>query len=298
MLPEKRKIAILTVLLTCISFPVVYGQIDSSNLGWKIGLNAGYFVPSRHSAGFYSGHDYNENTINFILKNKYQFQEIMGLLDATDTFRLEGLPERMKYTPTLMVGFLFRNNVTENQAWFIQFNQVKLRASDFYTIEVDPKPLIGIFPDLRSYAIIGEENRYHIDLGYSHEFRLSTEMYRPFIDIGFTLTNTRVKSHKIRIEEREYSLVNVYGSNSYVPNTDLQTFQVIQGGVGYGGFLNLGLKLFVNNYFSLDPVIHFYLNTVNLDGYNHIRPHMYFNVRLAVNNLFLFNQTQLGGDEL
>ncbi len=270
-------------------------QIDSTNLGWKIGLNAGYYIASRHTAGFYSGHDHNENTISFVFNNKYHFQEIMGLLHASDTFRLEGLPERMRYTPTMMVGFLFRNNFSEDKAWFIQFNQVRLRTSDFYTIEVDPKPNIAIFPDLRSFSIIGEENRYHIDLGYSQEFALRSPMYRPFIDAGITFTNTRVRSHKIRIEEKQYSLINVYGSQNYVPNTDLQTFEVIQGGVGFGGFFNLGMKFYVNEYFSLDPVVHLYVNTINLEGYNHLRPHLFFNIRLMVNNLFLFNQRHMGG---
>jgi hypothetical protein len=174
---------------------------------------------------------------------------------------------------------------------------VKLRASDFYTIEVDPKPFIAVFPDLRSYAIIGEENRYHIDLGYSHEFPLRSPMFRPYVDAGFTLTTTRVRSHKIRVEEREYSLVNIYGNQNYVPNTDLQTFEIIQGGVGYGGFFNVGIKLFVNNYFSLDPTIHLYVNTINLDGYKHLRPNFFFNFRLTVNNLFLYSQGQMNEDQ-
>ncbi len=294
----KKSSITLILLLACILLPVyVSGQTDSTNTGWKVALNAGFFIPSNHSAAFYNGREYNENKISFILKNQYQYNDILSLLEASDTFRLAGLPEKMKYTPTLMVGFSFRNNFRENRAWFIQFNQVKLRAADFYSLEVDPKPFIATDPDYRTFSIIGEENRYLFDLGYSHEFKLRSPMFRPFADVGFSLSNTRVRSHKIRVGEREFSLINIYGSNSYVPNTDLQTFEVIQGGLGYGGFANVGVKLYVNNYISLDPTVHFYLATVKLEGYNQLRPHYFLNIRLSVNNLFLFHENQMGGDK-
>lgn len=273
-----------------------FSQIDSSNLGWKIGINAGFYLPSNHSAGFYNGKDHNENNINFILKNSYQYNEIFALLEASDTFRLADLPYRMKYTPTLMVGFIFRNNFQENRSFYFQFNQAKLKVSDAFTLEVDPKPNIATFPDYRTYAITGEEHRFVFDVGYSQEFGLKSPMFRPYIDGGFTLINTKVRSHKIRIEGREYSLINIYGNQPYIPNSNLQTFDVDQGGIGYGVSFTGGIKLYVNNFISLDPSVQLSMCGINLTGYNQMKPHLFFNLRLMINNLFLFQEHQRGVD--
>jgi hypothetical protein len=269
------------------------GQIDSSHLGWKISLNTGLFLASSHSAAFYNGKETNDNKISFIINNPYHFQEIMGLLEASDTFRLHGLPSHMRYNPAIMVGFTFRNNFREDMAWFIEFNQAKLKAADFYTLEVDPKGQIATDPDLRTFSIYGEEQRFLFDLGLSREFELRNPMFRPFMDMGFTLTNTKVKANKIIVAERDYSLINIYGNQQYIPNSNLQTFDVDQGGIGYGGFFNAGVKFYVNHYFSLDPMVQLYLATTNLKPYNHMRPHLFFNIRLSVNNIFMFQEKHL-----
>jgi hypothetical protein len=286
----QKSIALSLLLMTPL---MALGQIDSTNLGWKIGLNSGLFLPSNHSAAFYNGQDNNVNTIDFVLKNQYHFNDIMALLEASDTFRLNGLPVRMKYNPALMIGFSFRNNFAEDKAWFIQFNQSKLKAADRYTLEVDPRDQIATDPDLRTFMIWGEEQRFMFDLGYSQEFEGPTPMFRPFLEAGVTLTNTKVKAHKIFVVEREYSLINLYGNQPYIPNSNMQEYNVEQGGIGYGGFLNAGIKLYVNHYFSLDPAFHLYFATANLDGYNHLRPHLFFNIRMSVNNLFIFQEKHL-----
>lgn len=280
----------LFVTISLFSFGKSISQIDSTNIGWKIGINAGVYVSSNYHAGFYSGHDNNKNSINFILGNRYHFQEIMHLLNATDSFRLHGLPEQMKYSPAVMVGFSFRNNFKEDMAWFIQFNQVRLRSVGLFTLEVDPKDNILTFPDLRTYNIYGEEQRFTFELGISREFEIRSPMFRPFIDAGITFTNTKVRANKINIEEREFSLINVYGNQTYVPNSNMQTFLVEQGGLGYGGFFSFGTKFYVNNFFSLDPSLTLFFNTTNLEPYNLARPNFFFNIRMSVNNIFLYQE--------
>lgn len=274
-----------------------YGQVDSSNLGWKISLNTGLFLSSNHPASFYNGDPQNDNRITFVLDNKYIYEEIMGLLEASDTFILSSLPSQMRYNPSLLVGFTFRKNFREDLAWFLNFNQVTLRATDFYTLEVDPLDNIATDPDIRQFAIWGEEQRYLFDFGLSKEFESSSPMFRPFFEGGITLTNTLVKANKIKVYDRDFSLVNIYGNNPYIPNSNMQTYDVDQGGIGYGGFLNAGIKCYVNHYFSIDPTMHFYLATTHLKPYDQIRPHFFFNIRLTVNNLFAFQEKHLGKTE-
>ncbi len=266
------------------------------NLGWKIALNAGLYLPNHYHASFYNGTPKNENTIGYILDNKYHFMDIMNILEASDTFLLYALPERMRYEPALCIGFTLRNNFREDWSWYFMFNQTTLIAKDVFTLRVDPLN-IGVMPDLRSYPIWGKEKRFIIDLGFTKEKALLNSNHRPFVEFGATFTNTLVIEHKISIEEKDFNLINIYGTQSYIPNSGLQTFEVEQGGLGFGVHANIGIKLIINDYFSLDPAMHFYINSINLNKYNHIKPHLYFNLRLSINNLFLFSTTQQNSKE-
>lgn len=284
-----------TLLAMVLIFPGVrlMSQVDSSNIGWKISLNTGLFISSNYPASFYNGSEANDNKMSFILNNQYYRNEILSILEASDTFRLHGLPVHMRYNPAMMVGFSFRNNYSENKAWFLQFNQARLKAADRYTLEVDPKPFIATDPDLRTFMIWGEEQRFLFDFGLSREFEISSPMFRPYIDIGVSLSNTVVKANKIFVGEREFSLINIYGNQPYIPNSNLQTFIVDQGGIGFGGFVNAGIKFYVNEYFSIDPTVHIYAATTKLEPYNHLRPHFFFNIKLSANNLFMFSDKHL-----
>jgi hypothetical protein len=268
-------------------------QRDSSGSGWQIGLSTGYFMPSSRSAAFYNGAQGNENTIGYIIKNPYLYNEIFSILEASDTFLLYALPTDMRYTANMMVGFTFRNKYKNDFSWYLSLRQVNLRAADTYTLQVDPLQHIATEPDLRRFMIWGEEQRHHIDFGVTWEFPGKVPQFVPSLDAGVTMTNVKVKEHKIYVEEREYSMINIYGSQQYVPGVNLQVIPVEQGGIGFGAFAGVGGRYTINDYFSLDPSFQVYINTINLEPYNQLSPHFLFNLSFTITNLLMYQNRQL-----
>lgn len=251
--------------------------------GWRYGLNIGFYFANKHSAGFFSGRPGNENTINYILGNKYRYDNLRERDIFDDTLILREYPSNMTYDPAVLVGFLAKYNFSNRMGFFFQFNYVKLRSTDFFTVEVDPKTFLTE-PDLRLYGIVGIEERVNVEMGLSRYIPLGPKT-NIFLEGGLNINDSEVISHEIQIEEQEYSIINVYGSQNYVPNTQLQTYDVRQGGIGFGLFFTGGVQLVFNENLSLDPGLSLWWKRINLAGYDAYTPHWAVNVRFLFKDL-------------
>jgi len=251
--------------------------------GWRYGLNIGSYFANPHSAGFYSGRPENENTINYIIRNKYRYDELRRLINFSDTFFLREYPSRMTYDPAVLVGFIAKYNFTNQLGFFFQFNYVKLKSTDFFTAEVDPMQFLTE-PDIRLYGIVGVEERVNVEMGLSRYIALGPKT-NLFLEGGLNINDSEVRSHEIQIEGQTYDLVNVYGSQNYVPNTSLQTFELKQGGIGFGAFFTAGVQLIFNENISLDPGISLWWKRINLVGYDAYTPHWAISVRFLLKDL-------------
>lgn len=254
--------------------------------GWRYGLNIGFYFGNRESAGFYSGAETNENKLSYVLNNKYRYDELRQLINFADTMILLETPSRMTYDPAVMVGFLAKYNFSNTMGFFFQFNYVKLRTSDFFTMEIDPQPFLTE-PDIRLYGIVGQEERVNVEIGVSRYIPLSPKT-RLFLEGGLNINDSEVKSHDIQIEGRTYSLINVYGSQTYVPNTSLQSYEIRQGGIGFGAFFTGGVQLSFNDNLSLDPGLSLWWKRINLAGYDAYTPHWAITVRFLFKDLGSF----------
>lgn len=260
-----------------------HSKVDTAFVpSWRYGLNIGFYFANQKSAGFYSGKEGNENEISFILANKYRYDEIRQLLKA-DTFILRELPARMSYDPALMVGFLAKYQFDRHLGFIFQFNYVKLKATDFFTLEVDPMPFLTQ-PDIRLYGIVGEEERVNVELGLTAQYPIGNKI-NYFVEAGLNINDSEARENKIQIEGMEYDIVNIYGSQNYVPNTSLQTYDIRQGGIGFGIFLNTGVQFIFNENLSLDPSVSLWWKQINLAGYNAYTPHFSINVRFLFKDL-------------
>jgi len=74
--------------------------------------------------------------------------------------------------------------------------------------------------------------------------------------------------------------VNNYSNGGYVPGSNGTTYEIYQGGIGFGIFLNGGLKFILNEQVSVDPGISLYYKNLNLEGYSDFQPDLYAYVRL------------------
>ncbi|MEI6123319.1 MAG: hypothetical protein WCQ95_06790 [Bacteroidota bacterium] len=254
------------------------------NRSWSLGINCGGAFASRYQANFYNGADGNQNELSYILNNPYYKEEIKRVLN--DTFALDGMPTRMKYNPALAFGFLVKKHINNNVGVFIQFNYSKFTAQDQFTLKLGATSTSAAFPNLKNYAIWGKEERINIDFGVSGEILLAPKIYG-FLEGGFNLNNTRVLENKIQIESLEYSIINIYGGQQYIPNTQLQEYKVHEGGIGIGAFLSPGVEFRFNDNVAVDILGSIYWSKINLMHYNSFKPQYAVTLRFMFSTQFV-----------
>jgi hypothetical protein len=106
-----------------------------------------------------------------------------------------------------------------------------------------------------------------------------------FLQAGLNVNYAGVMKSYINIYDKEYSLINVYGNQNYIPNSNLQENQTNQGGFGYGLYAGGGIGFTFTDQIGLE--LGGYLNyiTVNLEGYREFKPSFGIYLRFMLSNL-------------
>jgi len=252
--------------------------------GLIFGINMGMFKGNSYNAMNYNGDTLkNENSINYILKNSYFYNEIKHELNERN-FRLYALPGNMSYDASIMVGFYARYNYNNTTGLFISFNFTKLNTNGLFALSVDSATFTSE-PALRYFPIYGLEERTYIDLGLHKEYYLG-EKTNFIVEGGINFTNTLVKKNGITINNLDLSIINVYGSQTPIPGSGAIPYEVRQGGISFGFFGGCGLNLNFNDNVSVDPGLNIYYQSINLTGYEQYRLNYYLYVRLMLRNFF------------
>jgi len=89
---------------------------------------------------------------------------------------------------------------------------------------------------------------------------------------GLNINSTTVKQCSFYVEDKEYSMVNQYGSSGYIPNSNMDSYSVYQGGIGVGMFAGGGLSLAFGNGIVLEPGITAHWLMVKLERYQNMNP--------------------------
>ncbi|OIO99962.1 MAG: hypothetical protein AUJ98_09330 [Bacteroidetes bacterium CG2_30_33_31] len=257
--------------------------------GWDFGMNFGYYLPSSYQAKFYNGADNNINKLKFIIDNKYYRNDISNSLNSNDTFFITAMPNNMRYSGAFDLGFYFRRTFENNLGFSMSFNFAKLYANDFFQIEVDPNTILTE-PDLRLFAIWGKEDRVNMNFDFSKYYKTKSEMIMPFFEAGININSTRVKENKIKINDLEYSIVDVYLNGTYVPGVQQTQYNVQQGGIGWGVNAGGGVKLIFSDAVSIDPGIIFYYQKINLENYNQLHLGFSFYIRLSMTGIIFHDE--------
>lgn len=252
---------------------------DSQNKSWSFLINAGTAFANKYHANFYNGAEGNENEINYVFDNYYWNQDIQ--VAVGDTFNLVGLPTNMKYSPAFCVGFGIKKKFNNYIGIIAQFNFSRFNTNDEFTLKIGSTPSgTTTNANLRNYPIFGKEDRINIDLGVSGEIPLANKI-SGFLEGGFNLNNTRVKENGIAIEYLEYSIINVYADQNYVPGAQIQEYMIKQGGIGIGLFLSPGVEFKFNDKVAIDLLGSIYWSQINLEHYNQFRPHYNIMIRFV-----------------
>lgn len=279
--------SLITIFLAADIFAAGIHVSDDStaqNRSWSFGINCGAAFANKYQANFYNGAEGNENEISLIFSNINYIREIKQVIN--DTFALDGMPTGMKYKPAFCVGMYIKKNFNNHFGAFVQFNYSKFTAEDVFTLKIGATSPSQAFPNLKNYPIWGKEDRINIDIGGSYEFPLDEKIFG-FVEVGFNLNNTKVRENKIAIENLEYSIINIYGNQYYIPNTQLQEYPVRQGGIGLGAFLSPGVKFQFSEHVAVDLLGSIYWTKINLMHYNTFRLHYNVMLRFVFSSEFL-----------
>jgi hypothetical protein len=283
-------------------------NVSEMNLtGWRFGINIGVYFANKESAGFYNGRPENENNIQWVLDNKYWYEEIRQELNSHQILKNpDDIPYEwqgeyniwraennvapgdttkwwiyypdLKYKTPISPGFYLKYNFNNTTGIFIQSNYSKQKTKGIFQMVIDSINYVAN-PALRAGYIEGVEERVTIDIGIS-KFYPVAKFLSVQIETGFHMNSTKVKSHNIWIGSRQYTLVNRYGNTPYVPNSGMMPYDVYQGGIGLGIFFTGGIKFTPTPNVSIDPGLTFYYKKVNLTGYEGFSMDFYPFVRL------------------
>ena len=250
----------------------------------NFGINIGMYDANKYPANFYNGSDQNVNKVSYVMSNYYWYQDIKRSLGlgATDTVVASEFPMNMRYKVVISGGVFVRVNLSRFWGLCLDANYTQLKAEDVVTFLVNPQ-YNYTFPDIRLIPISGTEERIHFDLLLQRNFWLKSKIYF-FAQGGLNLNYTRVLKSIIYVNQ-EYSLINIYGSEFYVPGSNLQENLVFQGGLGYGLNLGGGIGVPLADMFGIEPGGYINYNNVRLEGYPDFKLSFGFYVRILFGNI-------------
>jgi hypothetical protein len=120
----------------------------------------------------------------------------------------------------------------------------------------------------------------------SKYFKTKNPLFIPFFEAGLNITSTKVKENKIKVENLEYSLIDVYLNGSYIPNAPQTTYEIYQGGMAMGFSIAGGVKLQFSKQFSFDPGFRIYFQNIKLERYDLMKPAFSIFFRLSLADFF------------
>lgn len=265
---------------------------DSGSEGWAFGLNLGMIMPSNYSANFYNGSEDNENSLSRILDNQYYKQKIVDHIGYNYTGW--EIPESMPYKVAMNVGIYIRYGLGSDHGFFTQVSYHKLEASDIFLLRLDVPQSTNIDPTYLECPIVGQEERTLIDFGYYKELPLA-EKIRLNIELGVNFNNTLVKSNKILIRNLtgtdaglEYS-IKYDGDHPLGEYDQGNTYDIRQGGIGFGAFGGGHIRFVFSKSISFDPGFDLYFSKTALEGYTALKPQFSFFARIIMTNFFTGN---------
>lgn len=244
--------------------------------GISVGLNIGSYFASKKTANVYNGTcifgDLGRpdgvrcySIAERIDPNTFvrDYQQITQDLNATGVeVPYDSNPLNMRYTPAFYVGMQIKYNWGKYKALVFNFNTVKLKAVDVFTLR-----LIGTGQqqnaqqDIRTFTISGNEQRFDANLGYRAGVMMN-EMTNWYFQFGASMLGTQVEKNQIRIENRSYDLF--VGAQN--PN-QLLTLQNSPTKIGFGGYFSTGVEFFIKDKYTFDISLGFSRDTIKMFDY-------------------------------
>ena len=284
---------------------ITYRDTTWYDRGFDFYIGGGMFWGGKKTALYYNGSKYNECGLDYIFKNKYWVESLTRAV--TQLYPYVSMNDEIGYnekdlnmTPTYNlssnIGLGVRYKIGNN--WGISLSYSFSRLSVTNKVLLDVKGSVpGNLVKQPELTLAAKEDRSMIDLSVSYLFSDVHRMIKPFVEVGAQFNYVRVKTFDALLLDTHnnpawsQTLLDPYGGESYVPGVDMQTYDVIYGGPGYGFSFAAGLKLVINRYVSLDPTFYGCMSHLHIKPYGNSV--MTFNyglmLRVVVNDFFLHN---------
>jgi len=296
---DRKRVFLLLFLISQIV--VLFGQSpkDTSwhNKGFDFHIASGVYFGNKYNAAYYNGSAENENNIFYVLNNKYWYDEIFLLMVnkypyISDSIFLVTLPQNMKYSPALSISLGFRYKYSKNWGFSFNYTFVRLRSTDVFTMDYDGPP--SNTQSARPFIehLVATERRSLLELSASY-LSHPHEILKPFIELGVQLNFTDVRNFFALFEETaQYTLLDKYNGVNWVPGMQIQEYNTRWGGVGYGFFTAVGLKIVFNKYLSIDPLFYLSASSINLTGYKDIKLNWGVYFRIVMSDMIFMKNSR------
>lgn len=256
--------------------------------GFDFVIGGGIYFANKFTANYYNGNPQNENSIDYLLGNKYYYDDINKLIKnahqyVSDSVFLGELPQDMRYKASMAVSLGFKYKFNKNWGISLYYSFTKLTATDIVTF-VYKGEQGNIRNDYIQEHLVGKESRSLFDLYVSYLFHPS-KVVKPFVDFGFQFNYVKIPEFYALIEGQKFNLLDYYNGVNYVPGLDRQQYNTIFGGAGYGMSFAAGVKLAFNRYISIDPTFYLSASSFNLTGYKDIRLNYGMFIRVIMSDL-------------
>lgn len=300
----KKKLPYLVFIFMVLPLVTVFSQKSprekNTDGGFDFFFNAGMYLGNKKNANYYRGYPdplnsrYADPDIFYIIKNKYWWEEIQHIIDRNrkgiilSTLRFEN-PSEMKYELAFSFGVGARYRFSESFALSFLFSQARLTAQGLATFGAQST---GVNPDQEGrtywdYSIIGKERRNFFEMNIYYFFITNHPSIFPFLELGVHMNSVKVLSADLIVkentEERLFSMINWYGEGTYyTPGTDYTEINPNLGGVGFGMTGGLGIRLALNRWAAIEPVVQVGAEKLNLSSYGKFKLNYNFIIRLVV----------------
>lgn len=310
----RRFCVILLVLLSCFAAYAQREQIGEAvtfhdttwyDRGFDVYIGGGMFWGGRQTALYYNGSRYNECNLNYIFDNEYRVRELLEAvvkvyphISMSDQigYNESDLNMLPNYTVSASVGVGVRYKIRNN--WGISLSYMFSRLTTTNKLLLTYTSISGNLYDAPELTLVGKEDRSMIDLSVSYLFSGVHPIVKPFVEVGAQFNYAKVKKFDaILLDKRNnpvytQTLMDIYNGGNYVPGVNMQTYDVIYGGPGFGASFSAGLKIVVNKFVSIDPTFYFCASRLHLEPYGNKVMSLNYGamVRVVMNDFFFQNR--------
>ncbi|MBO7492328.1 MAG: hypothetical protein J6T59_07810 [Bacteroidales bacterium] len=245
------------------SEPVHYHDTTWYDKGFDLYIGAGAFFANKENALYYNGSSLNECNLDYIFDNQYWYQEIQQVVNRmyphvsiSDeiSYREENLDWNVRYKIKTMLNLGARYKFGRNWGISLSYSFCRLTTSSQFLL--DYSSVSGNMVEAPVMEIHGKEDRSMLDLSVSYLISQMHPIAKPFVEVGAQFNFCKARLMDAIIGDRKWTMLDPYMGESYVPGAQMNTYDIIYGGPGYGISFAAGLKIVVTKSFSIDPTFY------------------------------------------